>query len=305
MNHPPLVSIVTPSYNQGQFLEETILSVLNQDYPNLEYILIDGGSTDGSVDIIRKYEDRLAYWVSEPDAGQSDAINKGWRRSTGEIVAFLNSDDTYEPSAVTTAVQTLTEHPQVYLVYGDLNFIGPKGSFLYRDHPPDFDLRTFIGGRDYIPQPTTFFRRVVLDKVGMLDLGYQYAMDYEFFIRICSRFPVLYIPCVMANFRIHDAQKAIAGRDSEKMATLKILEEVGRDTGFTMEVRALAWRRIGRYYYEKRDMKLARRSFIQAFRTHWQFLLNKEGLYLFSKSLLGGRIVEKASKMRRKLSRSI
>ena len=122
-NRWPLVSIVTPSYNQGQFIEETIRSVLLQGYPNLEYIIIDGGSTDNSVEIIRKYEPWLAYWVSEPDNGQSEAINRGWSISQGDILAWLNSDDMYTQNAIQTAVSTLQRHPEMTMIYGDTNVI--------------------------------------------------------------------------------------------------------------------------------------------------------------------------------------
>ncbi len=124
----PRVSIVTPSFNQAAFLEETIQSVLSQDYPNLEYIIIDGGSTDGSVEIIKKYADKLAYWVSEKDTGQADAINKGLIRVTGEIVAWLNSDDIYLPGTIRAAVEALQAHPDCGLVYGDVLSVDAKGS---------------------------------------------------------------------------------------------------------------------------------------------------------------------------------
>jgi glycosyltransferase involved in cell wall biosynthesis len=127
MSSYPLVTIVTPSYNQANFLEETIQSVLSQDYPNLEYIIIDGGSTDSSVDLIRKYEDRLAGWISEEDSGQAEAINKGFERATGEIVAWINSDDYYLPGAIRSAVEALEAHPECGFVYGDAVSINGAG----------------------------------------------------------------------------------------------------------------------------------------------------------------------------------
>lgn len=126
----PLVSIITPSFNQAEFLEATIQSVLGQDYPRIEYSIVDGGSTDGSVDVIKAYEQRLAWWVSEKDQGQTDAINKGFARAKGEILAWINSDDTYNPGAVGSAVKYLMEHPEIALVYSDCNYINEKGEVI-------------------------------------------------------------------------------------------------------------------------------------------------------------------------------
>lgn len=129
----PLVSIVTPSYNQARYLETTLRSVLDQNYPAIEYLVADGGSTDGSVEVLQRYTDRLAWWVSEPDRGQTDALNKGFARARGEILAWLNSDDTYEPGAIAAAVAYLTAHPEIGMVYADTHFIDengrPLGSF--------------------------------------------------------------------------------------------------------------------------------------------------------------------------------
>ena len=129
---PPLVSILTPSYNQGRFLEQTIQSVLSQDFPDMEYIIVDGGSTDDSVEIIKRYANRLAWWVSETDQGQTDAINKGFAHASGEIFAWLNSDDTYQPGAITQAVESLLAHPEASLVYGDANLIDEHGRLMGR-----------------------------------------------------------------------------------------------------------------------------------------------------------------------------
>src|SRR3989337_3125219 len=153
----PLVSIVTPSYNQGSFLEETIRSVLGQDYPHLEYIIVDGGSSDGSGEIIQRYSDRLAWWISEPDQGQTDAINKGFSRAKGEIFAWLNSDDTYLPGAVSEAVSFLSSHPEVGMVYGDANLIDDSGKVIGKFPARQTDYRRLMRGFVHVPQQSTFF----------------------------------------------------------------------------------------------------------------------------------------------------
>lgn len=214
MEKHPLVSIVTPSYNQAQFLEETILSVLNQDYPNIEYIIIDGGSADGSVDIIRKYEDRLAYWVSEPDNGQTDAINKGWHRATGSLLAWLNSDDLYEPGAISTVVHFLESHPEVALAYGRVHFIDIDGKPLptwnsKRGNPqPQIDLkRCLTDWKSPFAQPSVFIRAEILDRVGMLDPSLHFAMDRDLWIRIGLVAKWGYVPAVLSKVRVHPGRK--------------------------------------------------------------------------------------------------
>lgn len=150
----PRISIVTPSYNQGQFIEETIRSVLLQGYPDLEYIIIDGGSTDESVEIIRKYERWITFWVSEPDSGQTNAINKGFKRSTGEIVAWLNSDDVYTAGSLCTAAKAFAEQPHVAVIYGKIDAIDADTSILSHISSREFDLEELYR-RDYIRQPAS------------------------------------------------------------------------------------------------------------------------------------------------------
>src|SRR3990172_8835139 len=163
------VTIVTPSYNQGEFLEDTILSVLNQDYPRIEYLIIDGGSTDGSVEIMGRYEDRLAFWVSEPDRGQSHAVNKGLQRAKGEVLGWLNSDDVYCPGAVRAAVDFLELHPDVALMYGRADLIDSEGRTVLPFAWETFDAPVCIARlRQTIPQPSAFFRRGVVQRVGLL-----------------------------------------------------------------------------------------------------------------------------------------
>jgi glycosyltransferase involved in cell wall biosynthesis len=209
----PLVSIVIPSYNQADFLEFTILSILEQDYPTLEILIVDGGSTDGSVEIIHRYSDRLAWWVSEKDLGQTDAINKGFARSRGQILAWLNSDDTYEPAAVAEAAAFLQSHPEVGLVYGAANFIDRNGAIIGRFPAAQTDYKHLRRGYVHIPQQASFWRADLWRKVGPLDPSFFFAMDYDLWVRLAALAPVQYTPRLWANFRLHTQAKTIAADD--------------------------------------------------------------------------------------------
>jgi glycosyltransferase involved in cell wall biosynthesis len=210
----PLVSIITPSFNQAPFLEETIRSVLEQDYPRIEYIVVDGGSADGSVSIIKKYADKIAWWVSEVDQGQTDAINKGFRRATGRILAWLNSDDTYQPGAVSAAVKYLQENPKVGMVYANCNYIDEESRKIGDFPAVQTDYKRLRRGYVHIPQQTMFFRAGLWHAVGPLDPTFFFAMDYDLWVRIASHAEIKYLPGqTWANFRIHTSGKTIAADD--------------------------------------------------------------------------------------------
>lgn len=204
-----LISIVTPSYNQGHYIEETIQSVLAQDYPHIEYLIVDGGSTDNTVNIIKKYENKLAWWISEKDKGQTDAINKGFARAKGDILAWINSDDTYEPGAVAAAVKYLKELPRVGMVYGDCNFINDSGHVIGKFNAAQTSYRLLRQGYAHIPQQSMFLRAELWRQVGPLDPSFYFAMDYDLWTRIAARTEIKYIPQTWANFRLHTSGKTI------------------------------------------------------------------------------------------------
>jgi len=221
----PRVTVVTPSYNQAEFLELTIRSVLDQDYPNLEYIIIDGDSTDGSVDIIKKYEDRLAYWVSEPDRGQTHAINKGWERSTGDILAYLNSDDLYLPGAIAASVDLLERRADSDLVYGSIQTIDESGALLNRVRPGRFSLDR-LARSCFIPQPTVFFRRSLLSEIGFLNESRRFCMDYEYWLRASKLTSPRWLDRFTAEFRYHPASKSSSTLGGFLAEEVQMLNEV-------------------------------------------------------------------------------
>ncbi len=182
---------------------------MTQDYPRIEYFIIDGGSTDGSLQIIESHAERLAGWVSEPDSGQTDALNKGFQEAHGEVFAWLNSDDTLEPGAVSAAVKIMMERPELGLVYGDANYIDEKDQVRGRFPARQTDLRRLRQGYVHIPQQAAFFRGDIWRKVGPLDPGFYFAMDYDLWVRIAQIAPILYVPRLWANFRLHGDAKTI------------------------------------------------------------------------------------------------
>jgi len=250
------VSIITPSYNQGEFLEHTIRSVLHQNYNDLEYFIIDGGSTDNSVDIIRKYSDRITWWVSEPDSGQAEAINKGLRRGTGEIVGWLNSDDMYAPGAIQKAADFLDENPKIGLVYGD-------GVSFDKDGYPLNDLKAGEWGLkdlaafNIICQPAVFFRRELLDDAGYLDEDYHMLLDHHLWLRIARKSPIQHLPGVLAFARHHAEAKNVASASTFVDDANKVYRWMKKQPDLTdilksnrTAVEAMVHRFNGRYYLD-------------------------------------------------------
>jgi len=235
---PPLVSIITPSYNQARFLPDTIQSVLSQDYPDKEYIIVDGASTDGSAEIIQRYASQLAWWVSEPDQGQTDALNKGFAHASGEILAWLNSDDTYIPGAISQAVELLQAHPEVSMVYGDANLIDEHGAILGRFPARQTDLHRLLRGSVHIPQQTTFFRNSYWQQVGPLDPSFHFAMDYDLWVRLARLAPFLYVPRLWANFRLHGEGKSITMDDRCYPEMIRVYQ---RERGSRISLLAIRW----------------------------------------------------------------
>ncbi len=204
----PRITVVTPSYNQGRFIEQTIRSVLDQNYPDLEYMIVDGGSRDETVDVIRRYENRLAYWVSEKDAGAADAIRKGLSRATGRVLAYLNSDDLYLPGALERIARAFTES-SFDVVYGDTFWVDTDGHRIgERRQTPFVPLGYLYGGFD-LQQPATFWSKDIYEKAGGIDPDFAFAFDTDLFTRfVAAGARFRHVKQFVASFRIHPASKS-------------------------------------------------------------------------------------------------
>lgn len=209
----PMVSIVTPSFNQGHFIEETILSVKNQDYPNIEHIVVDGGSTDNTLEILRKYESTYNLrWVSEPDEGHADAVNKGFRMAKGEIIGWLNSDDVYfDRGVIRAVVEAFQRHQEADIVYGDCVYIWEDGTILRIQCVPGFRYSRLLRGC-ILEQPAVFFRRHVVES-HQLDKRLKVAIDYEYWLRIGKHYCFYRLPRILAADRNHRGRISIASKD--------------------------------------------------------------------------------------------
>lgn len=215
MSTIPKISVVTPSFNQAVFIEETLRSVGSQQYPVMEHIVIDGASTDKTVDILKRYSSTPGWehlrWISEPDHGQSDALNKGFRMATGDIIGWLNSDDRYEPHCFSRVSKALEMNQLVDFVYGDYLIIDETGKTLISKKEIDFDWEIMLCGLNYIAQPNVFFRRRVFNELGYLDDSLHYVMDYEFWLRAAAHgFRFQHIPSAFAACRWHLDAKTVS-----------------------------------------------------------------------------------------------
>jgi glycosyltransferase involved in cell wall biosynthesis len=221
----PLVTIVTPSFNHGRFIRATIESVLSQDYPNIEYIIMDGGSTDETASVVKDYASRL-NWVSEKDRGQSHAINKGFRVARGTVVSWLNSDDLILPGAVRHAVNGFQQNPDAGAVYGEGYLIDREGNTTGRfPFTEPFNLWKLVHLLDYVLQQTLYFRRSVVEEVGYLREDLHYAMDWDLLIRIGKRYPLHYIPEYMGSLREYAEAKSFSGGKKRIQEIAGILRE--------------------------------------------------------------------------------
>lgn len=208
----PRISIVTPSYNQGVFLEDTIRSVLKQNYPNLDYSVIDGGSADNSADTIKRYEPWLTYWVSERDQGQAQALNKGFARATGDILGWLNSDDVYAPGVLWAVAEAFAANPEAVLIYGGAQQIDESGQVLgIAPQVRAFDWPYLLNENDPIAQPSAFFKRNSFLAAGLLDESLHFAMDYDLWFRLCRIGAAVFVPGVWSAMRIYPTAKTSSG----------------------------------------------------------------------------------------------
>jgi glycosyltransferase involved in cell wall biosynthesis len=231
----PRISIVTPSYNQGHFIEETIRSVLLQGYSNLEYIIIDGGSSDNSVEIIKKYEQYLSYWVSEPDKGPTDAINKGWQKTSGEIIAYLNSDDAYLPGALAAVAEAFQQQLDAKVICGNELKVNSEGFVIEESNIKTSDRLSLLN-LNFISQPATFVKKSALDLAGGIDLSIKYTFDFELWLRITRLNSIKCIPNLIAITRWHNDTITLTRRSEIGSELVRVIHEemVNYPSGLTL-----------------------------------------------------------------------
>ncbi|MDQ4025854.1 MAG: glycosyltransferase, partial [Actinomycetota bacterium] len=222
VREPPRVAVVTPTLDMARFLGETVESVLSQDYPHLDYLVMDGGSRDGSVELLRGYADRLRF-VSEPDAGQADAVNRGFGRTQSDIFTFLNADDTYRRGAVSAAVEALERQPAAGVVYGEADYVDDRGSVVGPYPTRPFDAR-LLAEECYICQPAAFVRRRVWSAAGGLDARFHFAFDYDLWIRLSRIVPFVHLQRPLATSRMHRQNKTLGSRGAHYREVIAVLK---------------------------------------------------------------------------------
>lgn len=217
-DHRLKISIVTCSYQQGRYLDATMRSVLEQENAHVEYIVMDGGSKDNSVDVIQRYQDQLYYWVSEKDKGQTDALIRGFNKATGDIMGWLCSDDLLLPGALELVSRYFEDHPEVDAVYGDSLWIDGDGNFIRPKKEMGFRRLAFLFDHNYISQPSMFWRRSLYEKVGGLDARFNLAMDADLWERFSQHTKIAHIPAYLSCMRYYPEQKtrAMHGRSLEE-----------------------------------------------------------------------------------------
>ncbi len=254
-----LVSVVMPSFNQAQFIRESIMSVLDQDYPALELIVMDGGSTDGTLDVLESIRDARLTWVSEKDKGQTDAINKGMRRAKGEILTYLNSDDLLLPGAVRFTAEYFEAHPDISVIFSDANLIQGDGAVYSDFRARPYTLVSAITGGQPNPQQGTFWRRAVMERIGLFDEALHYCLDYDYWIRMAlAGYEIRYVPGFRGAFRLHATSKSVSQAFKFENEMRIVINRVFAEPTLAPDVRAvreeaelyLDWRMLKHYYVQ-------------------------------------------------------
>lgn len=296
----PLVSIVTPSYNQARFLEETIRSVLEQDYPAVEYVIVDDGSTDGSVEIIRRYADRLAWWTVQANAGQSAALNRGFEQARGDYLGFLSGDDTLLPGALRRLVDVLECQPEVVLAYGDGLYTNEASETIGYAHSREWDTRWVLRtAKNPVVQQTALWRRRGWELAGPLDEGSGYYFDLEFYLLLSVHGHLSRIPEPLATVRLHSASKSVSdailkARDADRFADVVLAD---RDLPAPLLADARRGRaamlfRSAMNYYAALDLPRARLQLLRAVAAH-PAVVSRRWASLAAKSLLPTPVVRR------------
>jgi len=296
-NKLPLVSVVTPTYNQADFLKDTLESVLAQDYPHIEHQVIDDGSTDATPQILAEYSNQLAV-ERHDNRGQTPTINKGWERAKGDIRTWLNSDDTFLPGAVRKAVDYFQQHPDVDIVFADTLFTQPDGQPIERSRPrAEFDYRTFVlQCENPIAQPSAFIRRAVIDDIGLLDPHFYYFMDWDFWLRAGIRHRIAYFPELFSTYRLHKDSKTMAQANKAAPELEYMYRKFFARGDLPEEIRALERRAMvnmfftsGGYYLEGGNPKAATRMAFKALRAYPSSIYRPEVAHKFLYCVFGGR----------------
>ena len=312
MTPAPLVSVVTTSYNQAPFLEETIESVLGQDYAPLEYLIVDDGSSDGSVEIVRRYADRLAWWTVQPNAGQSAALSRGFEHARGDYLGFLSGDDTLLPGALRRLVGVLEQSPDAVLVYGDGVYTNECSETIGYAHSRDWDTRWVLStAKNPIVQQTTLWRRRAWELAGPLDEGSTYYFDLELYLRLSVHGRFVRIPEPLATVRLHPASKSVARAVLKARDAGRFADVVLADAELPAPLRAHAKRgraamllRSGMNYYAALDLRDARRQLLRAVAAD-PGIVSRRWASLTAKSLLPASIVHRLRERRVRRLRSL
>ncbi len=287
MSFPPL-SIITPSFNQAAFIEKTIQSVLSQEYPSIEYIIIDGGSTDGSLEIIQKYANQITYWISEKDDGQADAFNKGLSKVTGKYLGWLNSDDIYLPGAATQAVNLLDSHPNAAFVFGDVQAIDADGKITNIMHYADWNL-TDLMAFNIIGQPGVFMKTESVRNVAGLDKSYHFLLDHHLWLRLALNSEMIYSHSVWSAARFHTGAKNVALAASFGNEAFRIVDWLQSTKSYASlydqnekKILAGAYRLNGRYLLDGGMFTQSLRSYWHGLKYHPQTILAEWHRMLFA-----------------------